>query len=111
MDEEHRKAYQDRFKARIAEWEAKLEGLSARARRAEADLRIKLQDEESELRKKLDDARARLKELQAASEDGWEDIRTGAEKLWGDLREAWDRTSRKAQGEDDPPTSGTAPGG
>ncbi len=103
MDNERRQAYQDRFKARIAEWEAKLEQLSARARRAEADLRLKLQDEESDLRKKLDDARDRLRELQAASGDGWEEIRSGAETLWGDLREAWDRTSRKAQGEEETP--------
>lgn len=98
MDEERKKAYQDRFRARIAEWEAKLDQLSARIRKSEADLRVKLKDEESDLRKKLDGAKSRLKELQSASEDGWEEIRAGADTLWGDLRDAWERTSKRAQG-------------
>ncbi|TVP77525.1 MAG: coiled coil domain-containing protein [Gemmatimonadales bacterium] len=100
MDEERKKAYQDRFKARIAEWEAKLDQLSARIRRSEADLRVKLKDEESDLRKKLDSAKARLRELQEASGDGWDEIRAGADTLWTDLKDAWERTSKKAPPKD-----------
>lgn len=92
MDEERKKAYQDKFQARIREWEAKLEQLGARARRAEADLRLQLQDEESELRQRLDEAKARLSELKDASGDGWDEIRSGAERLWSDVRAAWERT-------------------
>jgi signal transduction histidine kinase len=98
MDEERKKAYQDRLAARIQEWEAKIDQLAARARRAEADLRLKLKDEESDLRKRLDEARSRLRELRNASEDGWEEIRAGVDRLWDDLREAWERTSTKAPG-------------
>ena len=95
MDEEKKKAYHDRFQARIDEWEAKLEQLGARARKAEADLRLQLQDEESDLRRKLDEARKRLRELRAASGEGWEEIRAGADRLWTDLRAAWDRAGQE----------------
>jgi ElaB/YqjD/DUF883 family membrane-anchored ribosome-binding protein len=107
MDEEKKKAYQDRFQARIDEWEAKLEQLGARARKAEADLRLKLQDEESDLRKHLDEARDRLRELKAASGDGWEEIRAGADRLWTDLRAAWERAgSREKEGGEQGPGGG-----
>lgn len=105
MDEERRKAYQDRAQARVREWEAKLDELGARARRAEAELRLKLQDEESDLRKKLDEARARLRDMKDASGDGWDEIRAGAEKLWTDLRAAWDRSAEpQADGDPGPAT-------
>ncbi len=107
MDEAERKAYADRFRARIEEWEAKLDQLGARARRAEADLRIKLNDEESDLRKRLDEARARLRELQAASGEGWEEVKGGAERIWRDVRAAWDRSAASS---DDGPEGGSGPG-
>lgn len=112
MEDERKKAYQDRLAARIKEWEAKVDQLAARARRAEADLRLKLQDEESDLRKKLDEARSRLRALREASDEGWEEIKAGAEKLWIDVRHAWDRAAEKEGPE--PPSDGGSedrPGG
>ncbi len=108
MDDAKRKAYQDRLAARIKEWEAKIDQLAARAHRAEADLRVKLNDEESDLRKRLDEAKSRLRELREASGEGWEEIRAGAEKLWADMKEAWERSAKKAPppADSDPPMDG-----
>lgn len=107
MDEEKKRAYQDRFQARIDEWEAKLEQLGARARKAEADIRLQLQDEESELRKKLDEVRKRLRDLKAASGEGWEEIRAGTERLWTDLRTAWDQGAGTRTGPESKKKDGT----
>jgi uncharacterized coiled-coil DUF342 family protein len=108
MDQETRKAYQDRLAARIKEWEAKVDQLAARAHRAEADLRVKLKDEESELRKRLDEARSRLDDLKSTSGESWKEIRAGAEKLWEEMREAWNRAGG-GSGKDSPgPDGGSA---
>ena len=104
-----KQAYQDRLKARIEEWERRIEELATRARRAEADLRERLSSEELGLRQKLSEARLRLGELMEASEEGWEEVKAGAEKIWVDVREAWDRAGGEAGNGNSGPEEGHRP--
>jgi len=103
-----KQAYQDRLKARIEQWEGRIEELAARARRAEVDLRERLSSEESGLREQLSEARSRLRELIEASEDGWEEIKAGAERIWVDVREAWERAGSVPEKEPSEPSDPTA---
>lgn len=59
-----RDAYVDKMKAKIDEWNADLAKLEARSRGAEADMRVKYDQQIKELREQRERAEKRLKELQ-----------------------------------------------
>jgi len=90
-----RDVYVDKMKAKIDEWNADVAKLEARSREAEADMRLKYDDQIRELREQRERAEERLKELQRASEESWKRMREGMETAWDDLtrafREAADR--------------------
>ena len=90
-----RDVYVEKMKAKIDEWNADLAKLEARSREAEADMRLKYDDQMRELREQRERAEERLKELQRASEESWKRMREGMESAWDDMtrafREAADR--------------------
>ena len=90
-----RQAYIEKMKARLDEWNADIEKLEARAKRAEADAQIGVQKQLDQLKATRDDAAKRLRELQDASADAWEVMRQGAEAAWEDMANAFkEATSR-----------------
>lgn len=111
MDDDRKKSYQDWFKARIEEWEERLEELAARAGRAQADLRSRLWSDESGLRENLEEARSRLRELREASDEGWEEVKMGAERIWVDVQAAWERAGQSESANQSEPIKADTPAG
>ncbi|AHE98684.1 sll1863 family stress response protein [Thioalkalivibrio paradoxus] len=90
-----RDAYLDKLKASIDEWNAELAKFEARAREAEADMRLKYDAQLKEMREQRDAMEERLREMQRAGEDSWRRMRDGMDAAWDDMarafREAADR--------------------
>ncbi|HVL35322.1 MAG TPA: coiled coil domain-containing protein [Burkholderiales bacterium] len=76
------------MKAKLDEWNAEIDLLSAKADAAHADSRIAYQKQMETLRRRREEAGAKLKELQTASEDAWESLRKGMESAWDAMSEA-----------------------
>ncbi len=91
----NRDDYVEKMKAKIDEWNADLAKLEARSREAEADMRLKYDQQIQELREQRQKTEERLKELQRAGEESWEQMRDGMESAWDEMnrafREAADR--------------------
>ncbi len=77
-----RDAYVQRMKARLDEWNADIDKLSAKAEVAEADAKIAYLAQVENLRAKHAEARRELDKLGAAGEGAWEDLRAGVETAW-----------------------------
>lgn len=88
-----RDAYMEKLKAQLDEWNAELDKLSARARKARAESRIEYESAIEELSRRRDQARQKLEELRAAGGDAWTDLKQGAE----DVREAMNEALRKVR--------------
>jgi uncharacterized coiled-coil DUF342 family protein len=84
-----RDAYVQKMKAKLDEWNAELEKLSAKADAAEADAKLKYNEQITMLRKQRDEARQQLDELVSASDDAWDDLRQGVESAWGKVSNAF----------------------
>jgi len=76
---EKRDAFAQKLKAKIDEWNAEIDRLTAKAQQAEAEARMEYLEQVEEIRKHRDEARQRLKKLQEAGEGAWEDLKSGAE--------------------------------
>lgn len=70
-------AYEQKMQARMDAWSADLEKLKAKAAEADAEARIRLNDEIRKVEAKKQAAEAKLKQLKAASDDAWQDLREG----------------------------------
>jgi len=88
-----REQYVEKMKARIDQWNADLAKLEARSREAEADMRVKYDQQIQELREERERAEERLKELQRASEDSWKRLRDGMESAWDEMAKAFREAS------------------
>jgi len=83
-----KEAYQQKLKAQLIEWDAKLKQLSAAAQKAAADARISYENELESLKKKRAAAHKTLEELGERSENAWEDMKDGIEKAWNEMSKA-----------------------
>lgn len=92
---EDKSAYEQKQQARLDEWAAEIEKLKAKAKRADAEAKIKLDEEIKEaeaMRAKVED---KLEELRSSTGDAWTDVKRGlddaAESLGKSLRAAVSR--------------------
>jgi uncharacterized coiled-coil DUF342 family protein len=92
---EKRDAYVQKLKARIDEWNADMDKLTARADQADAEAKIECNKKLKELRSKINDVEDKIAALQQAGEDSWEEIMVGLEKTWDAFKESF--TKAKSQ--------------
>jgi len=85
---EKRDIFVQKVKAKLDEWNAEIDHLSARAEQAGAEAKGEYRRELEELRHKRDEARLKLKKLEQAGEGAWKDLQAGAEMAASALSEA-----------------------
>jgi poly(hydroxyalkanoate) granule-associated protein len=81
-------AYQKKLEAQLKEWDAQLDQLMAKAEKAKADVRSKVEDELDSLKTQRAAVQKKLDELRNRGEEAWEDLKGGLEKAWGDINKA-----------------------
>lgn len=92
-----KQAYIDKIQARLNEWDAEIEKLTAQADEASADARIRYEKQVSELKERQKEAQLKLDDMRQAGEDAWDDMRAGVEDAWKRLEKGVrDATSRFA---------------
>ncbi|MGA7178595.1 MAG: coiled coil domain-containing protein [Thiobacillaceae bacterium] len=77
-----RDAYVQKMQAKLDEWNSEIDKLAAKADSAQADAKLKYQEQVEKLKVQRDAARHKLDELAHASESAWEDLRTGVDLAW-----------------------------
>jgi poly(hydroxyalkanoate) granule-associated protein len=80
-----KEAYQKKLEAQLKEWDRQLDQLMAKAKKAGAEARAKIEDELAGLKSKRVAAQKKLDELRNRGEDAWEDLKGGIEKAWDDI--------------------------
>lgn len=80
-----KKAYQEKLKSQLDEWDAKIDLLKAKASKAEAEAKIEYNETIEDLKKKRAEANDRLQKLRDAGDDAWEDMKEGIEAAWSSL--------------------------
>ena len=85
---EDKNVYEQKYQAKLDEWNAEIDKLAAKARQADADARIEYEKQIQTLRDYRRDAEQRLNELRKSGEDAWRDVREGAEKAGDEMERA-----------------------
>ena len=80
--------YVRKMHARLDQWNAEIDALSAQADQAKAEARGEYHRQIEALRDKQSQARAKLDELQRSGEGAWQDLKAGVEMAWDSMGEA-----------------------
>ncbi|WP_045222685.1 hypothetical protein [Desulfonatronum thioautotrophicum] len=86
---ENREAYVKKLKAKIDEWNADIDKLSAKAKQVKAGKEVEYREQIETLRAKRADLEKKMAELQEASESTWENLKSGVETSWEALKEGY----------------------
>ena len=79
------------MQAKLDEWNAEVDVLSAKASQVTAGLRAEYGTQIVSLKAKQDVARERLGELKSSGAGAWEDLKAGTEQAWKSMGEALDK--------------------
>ena len=88
---EEKKAYQEKYEAKLKEWKARIQLLEAKAEQVKAESKIEYQNMVQELKAKQQAMHGKLDELKASGESAWKEMRSGLEKAKDELKGALDR--------------------
>lgn len=80
--------YEDKLKAQLNEWDAKIDVLKAKAEKSETAVKADYYETIEDLKKKQNSAKEKLGELQTAQDDAWEDLKDGLDSAWSALGSA-----------------------
>lgn len=85
-----RDEYVRKMQAKLEEWNAEIDVLSAKADEVKADVKHEYAEQIESLKVKQTAAKQKIEELQLTGEVAWEDLKAGAELAWGAISEAID---------------------
>lgn len=86
----NRDEYVRKMQAKLEEWNADIDKLTARASEVREDLKQDYAGQLEALKAKQAVARQRIEELQKSGGSAWEDLKTGIELAWSAVSEAID---------------------
>lgn len=96
--------YLEKLKAQLDVWSADIDVLEAKARRAEAELRIKCEEQVELLKLRREEAKSRFAEIKGSAGEAWLELKKGGDEAWESLRRAFEEARKKF----DQPTSSTS---
>lgn len=85
-----RDEYVRKMQAKLAEWNADIDRLTAKANEVSADIRSEYSEQIEVLKAKQAAARQKIEEVQKSGESAWQDLQSGVELAWGAIEEAID---------------------
>jgi uncharacterized coiled-coil DUF342 family protein len=85
-----RDEYIRKMQAKLEEWNAEIDTLTAKAGEVKADVRNEYNGQIESLKAKQAAARQKIEELQQAGESAWGDLKSGIELAWSAMGEAID---------------------
>lgn len=87
--------YADKLKKQFDDWNYKWSiernKLEAKAQKAEATLKNKVNQEIEEIQRKRDHVKEKIRQINLAGDSAWEDLKEGAQTSWNDLVEAFNK--------------------
>ncbi len=85
-----RDEYIRKMQAKLEEWNAEIDTLTAKAGGVKADVKNEYNEQIESLKAKQASARQKIEELQRAGESAWVDLKSGIDLAWTAMGEAID---------------------
>jgi predicted nucleic acid-binding Zn-ribbon protein len=90
-----RDAYIKKLEAQLEQWDADIDKLQAKAKKAGTDAQLGFKKQLSELRAKRKEAMEKMDEMRQASEGAWHDMKSGMEQAWSRFHDAFNKALKR----------------
>lgn len=88
MSENDRRKYQEKLKAKLKEWQDKINLMKIKLNNLSTDAKLSYQQQLENLEKNKQLLESKLEELKNSSEDSWQELKSGLKKAEDDFSEA-----------------------
>ncbi|WP_020591549.1 hypothetical protein [Kiloniella laminariae] len=83
-----KEAYEKKFQAQLAEWNAEIDKFKAKAEAAQGDAQLQYEKKIAELRDMQEETAGKFRAFTNASDDAWKDMKTGMDAAWDTFENA-----------------------
>ena len=90
-----RDAYIRKLEAQLKEWDAAIDKLQAKAKKAEAEAQLTYKKQLKALRAQRKEAMEKMEEMRQASEGAWHDMKSGMEQAWSRFHDAFNKLLKR----------------
>jgi chromosome segregation ATPase len=84
-----KEAYLEKLQAKLAEWNAEIDKLKAKAAQSKADLKLEIEARIGDLSAHRQEMENKMQQLRQAGEGAWTDLKGGVQSAWDHLDEAF----------------------
>lgn len=88
---ESKEGYREKMEAKLAQWNAEMDKLSAKLSEAKADVKISYAEKIEEFMAKRDALKEQMDELRGSGDEAWQRIKIGVDNAASDLLKALDK--------------------
>jgi hypothetical protein len=92
---DHRKIYENKLEAQLAQWKAEIDLLKAKAARTSVEAKVKHDQLIDDLQGRHDEAAEYLRKLKIATDEAWVHAKASTEQAWGEVKAFFQRSSEK----------------
>lgn len=87
--------YVEKLKSQLDVWSADIDVLEAKAKKVDAELKVKYDEQLALLRTKREEAKVKLHEIQDSAGEAWEELRKGGDEAWESIKHALAEARKK----------------
>lgn len=88
------KTYREKREAELKELKTNLKQMEAKADKARAEVKLRLQEDIKKMRKKIDETSDKLESLKESSGERSEELKKGFEETWKDLKFLYEKVKK-----------------
>jgi len=86
-----RDEYIEKLKAQLDLWNAEAAKWEAKAKLAQAEMRVEYEKQFETFKQRRDEALEKMRQVQGASGEAWTELVRGADDAWAKMREAFEK--------------------
>jgi predicted nucleic acid-binding Zn-ribbon protein len=90
-----KKDFLEKQKALLKDWNRQIDELKMKAKKAQVDTSVKIENYIDDLRERLEEIRLKLEDVRHAADDNWEEVKSGVDNIWKGVKDAFERAKSR----------------
>lgn len=90
-----KKDFLEKQKALLKDWNRQIDELKMKAKKAQVDTSVKVENYIDDLRERLEEVRLKLEDVRHAADENWEEVKSGMDNIWSGVKDAFERAKSR----------------
>jgi predicted nucleic acid-binding Zn-ribbon protein len=90
-----KKDFLEKQKTLLKDWNRQIDDLKMKAKKAQVETSVKIENYIDDLRERLEEVRLKLEDVRHAADDNWEEVKSGVDNIWSGIKDAFERAKSR----------------